>query len=443
MSIAAFAEGLSRGIPTGVELGEGIVRGQNRRGVREANEIFAQIQSYQPGVVNNEAIPVSGQTTEAPNYQTLKTQYMQALRNVSDFETLNAMQDRLAALEKDKVLEQGTLAVAALQAGDSGKAQRHFQNMTSFLDPENAPQVFVDKNGTTIVDYGNGEGMALNADQVLDMMHMFTDLNNYRSLAFNEQRHADDMALRERQLAAEIFSQTRRDDAYVADAQSRIADREAQIELSQARIEQIEQEVTRANALYKSGLEAAEQERFDEMTGEAFGAFEGFYTMPGAFENAGGGVPEVDPALVDPDLVPPPSESQLATSALQQQASESLAWAQEQQAFYLQQLNSDPLYRQFAYTAISGLIAANPNMPPEQAAAIAFSALHDPNDRVQFDAQSGAFNSAGHLYDVGETFVPALASLMGTMTGQQVEQAPAPPDSPRPPTTAIPSAGMS
>lgn len=426
MSLNAFATGLSGGLESGIKLGLAYNKGQDVRGVREANALLAQMEGMGPVPVtpgNQGALPDPNapQQTAPTGYDgvewsEMKSQYMAALRGVTDAQTLQLMEKRLVDMEKNKVLSYGNAALAAMDEGDLEKAQQYLAGVSYFMFPGETPVVQVGQDGTVFFRDDEGQGMALNKEQLADVMHRFTNFEGWRELTFDRERHADDMAYRNAVLAAQVAQ----DAANLAIDQEELAlkreENALQVEKLDVETEALRAAAKREEEKYLAGLEAAEAEAYKTFRDESQQQFDALVADPAALtetlkgtapmdESSGEAIPE-DPAVTQARanaVIPEIAESERKTRRA------NLRWI----------LDADPKKRDIASTLLTGLVKGGDFSASQDLANAVFGFIfqtpekqdyfYDPDNGVLRVGQPGNQIS----YSIGAAEQQALNALMG------------------------------
>lgn len=440
MSINAFAQGFGQGVGTGIQLGEAVLSGRSARGLAEANEILAEMEGIIPPAFQPAgAVPEDGEQPaqgtangyDGNEWDAYKQRYARAMKNVTDVQTLAAMERRLADLEKGKVMENGRMALAAIQAGDMEKAQRYMANISYYVDPGVTPNVQVDGGGNVFVETPEG-GMALTPDNLADFLHQLENFEGWQQLTFDRQRHADTMDHNAKVLAADILSQERRDAAYIRGVDSEIARRDIQNQATMLDIEATQAEMEQARETHLAGLDSAAREQFQSDVTDMQETFDSFYDDPGRLADIGGGSEDGEDALLMGTEPAIPTDSEIAVDALSQSARESQAFLQQNAADLRLELETTPLMREFAQAMMEGLRAGDPegDFSNEMLARLAFLATHDTQGYADYDPESGTLRvgtpGSFTYYDIGLRHRPLLNALWGAQNPEQ--GAPMPPE---------------
>lgn len=436
MSLTAFAEGLGAGLETGVRFGAAINEGKNVAGIRRANEVLAQMQTMGPIPVtpgNQGALPDPNQQAAPTGYDGLewaevKKQYMTALRGVTDPQMLLMAEKRVAELEKGKVLQYGQAAMQALDQGDLGKAQQYFAGLSYFMFPGETPIVQMGQDGTVFFQDSDGEGMALRKEQIADMLHQFTNFEDWRQLTFDKERHADDMAYRNTVLASQIQSKLidqalDREELELDRAQKALENERTSVEIAA-----LEAADLRATQKLESDLSKEALAQFRETRTEAQSAFQSLLDDPEALNAVLDQVAPVDEALNTVVEDPKVSEAR-ARSVLPQMAESE---RQHYRSLLRHELDTDPRKRLAADALMTGLIAGGDVATAQEVATLAFATVFEPKGQsyFEYDPDSGTLRVGEpgnyNTYAIGVGQQATLNALLGT--GPKELQAGAPTD---------------
>ena len=179
MSRGGFGGGFSQGIVDGGRLSNVIATNRNRSGIRKAGKIMAEMEAYDP-MGNQGAVPDGSATG---SYEDMKDRYAKAMGRITDPTQLDAMDARLEEFEKGKVLDYATMAHGAMLNGDSETASKYINGVSAFMDPAGESQLKMTPDGRGVSMIGqDGRGMIMNPQNMMDMVHMYTNFEDYRGL---------------------------------------------------------------------------------------------------------------------------------------------------------------------------------------------------------------------------------------------------------------------
>lgn len=450
MSLTRFAEGFTSGLSTGADFGESLLKGRTAAAVQDANEIYSEMQNMAPTPGTSAGIPDGDGAGAGPatgysgeDWNSVKTRYTQALQKVSDPQVLDAMMDRMADLEKSKVMEYGRMALAAIKSGDMDTAQNYLAGVSYYTDPGVTPTVKVTDDGTVLVANPEGNPMVLRPENLEDFLHQFVDFKDYRELAFDRETHKDLMEYRER---ARLDS--------VANDAARLALEERRINagaaVDAARLAKIEQEMAQADAKFKAGATKDKLDQFNSQVEEANTYVNDYLKDPGAFDDNGDDT--IDPLIANTQgAVAELSEEGQAlvdrSSRVQQVldagSAEETADLRNRQAVIRRTLSNPEIALDFQ-TLISGLAAGeNSDMSGSQIGAVALSSILSDGTKYEpfFDRENGLLviqNAAGakDYYSIGPSHHESMARMFDPVPAEQQQQQPPGPNPP--PQTAIP-----
>jgi len=480
MAWNGFADNFTEGLESGTRLGASILKGRNARGVQEANAVLAEMQDLQPwqadpggintpeGDVSAEAVPgYDGET-----WDSYKRRYMEAMKRVSDPDVLSKMTEQLATTEKDKILSYGNAAVTAIQEGDMAKAQRYLAGVSFYTDPGTVPNISVTPRGDVVVDSG-GKQMMMAPDDLTDMLLRVTDMEAYTDLVFQRGKHDDVMEHKERTLAFQQMDAAKRTNAYVANQDSAVAQRSAQMDeaaaLQPGRLAQQEAELGLTEArtgyqsantdsvkakadrdrdVYRQGLEEKERATFDSSLTGGMEAFTSLMMDPTAMDPVNfvdlgqedgliGGMGGEDSMSVGQQVIADESELAAVTSQHQERLRVENA---AKQAKFREELDANQGEGwAVAETLMGALLADDPDLKKSRLANLAFVAtLADDSVDVFVDPESGAIKIGDMWYKLGGNQINFLAEKIN-----KPQQGPAQPgemttiDAPPPPPGTI------
>jgi len=436
MSLSTFADGFGSGINTGIALGESFISGQNAKGVRDANEVMAELQGMEPYKAGQTSgavpTPEGDVATETPvgysgeAWDSAKQRYMEAMRRVSDPNVLDAMTKRLAELERGKIMQYGNAAISALNAGDLDAAQRNFAGMSFYTNPGETPDIRVQPDGGLLVQGEGGQPVAMAQEDIADMMQRLTSFEDWRQFTFDRKKHADTMDYNASVLAQRTLSDQQRNAAYVssqerlgAESDARLAAASVQDPLTAQRTQQqiatAQSVEMRARGLYAATLTEAEQKKAADTTAGLQDALAEAMAGPGPAEKYPGGLPSTED-LAYGAPIPVPTERQKRIESLNNQVQESTATVAADRAIERNSMALDPERQVITNILMEGLRAGDPDktFSDKTLALLALVATGETGNGDGYDPATGSFKMDGMYYEVGEVQQEALNQLYGT-----------------------------
>lgn len=474
MSLARFADGFTSGVGAGVRLGEAHRQGRNARGVREAQEVMSEMVSMAPVPFTQGAIPDGEGGGGAPatgysgeEWNSMKTRYAEAMTKISDPDIMDKMQDRMAELEKGKVMEYGRLAIAAMKNGDMEKAQNYLAGVSYYTDPGVTPTISVQPDGTTLVSNPEGAPMVLKPENIEDFLHQFVNYEGYRELAFNREQHSDMMKHREQVRLDAIANDKARLGLSERELEAKLArwdvqndhdakKLQADLARNEAALRNADQTWRINEANFEAGARQAEIKRRDEKMDDVHTYItdmmklpnapsdgkskteEGLYGVPG-----GGGEEGVPGTPLEDPVAEAERQAKLASETA---ASESF---QSTNAMLLEDVRNrrlliadtmtNPQTAADFYKVAHGLATSKGDLSGEEIGAIAFQAISgsDKGREPFFDREEGKLvmvNGQGipTYYLVGEAYHDAYAAMFDDVPRQPPQPTPGPNPTPAP-----------
>lgn len=441
MSLTRFAEGFTDGVRTGVDLGGSMITGQSARGIRNATAILAEMEGMSPTGGAKAAVPDGQGNAPSTGYDgnewdAVKRRYLAALADVSDPRAIDMMMEQAANLEKNKVMEYGRLALAALRQGNTSAAQRYAAGISYYTMPGVVPNVQVSDDGVIMAA---GEGMnpiAMQADDLEDFLHQFVNYEGYRDLAFDREQHADMMAFREQQQLdlnldrlARLELDERRVDIMGQEAESRMAMAEAslnnQVERNKWLNKQTALQIEQAEKNFEAAATKAQQDRLDAQLKDAQTFFDSYLKDAGAVDATDADATDIELGV---ESAIPAGSADAERAARNRAGAELLDVGtktqvadQRNRQASMRLLLSDPQIMSDIYALIRGMAAADPTMTGQELGAMALnivaSAHPGGNEEPFYDAERGEIVTVNHATGTKSyrRVHPAYQDMMGTI----------------------------
>lgn len=436
----SFSSGFLDGIDPGLRLGEAMVQKASRKGIKEANDIFAKMSTMGPGqdlgAVPTEALGAVPVGYTGTPWDDEKSYYLAAMRNVTDPDIYKKMEDRMVQLEHSKVMEHGNRALAAIQSGNMQEAQRAIAGVSYFTDPGHAPTSIVTPDGNIVIhDDEGGAPDILTPDNLADFLHRSQDFEGWRDFTLDKEKHYDNMAFKEKQLTArtlianaELALNEKRTNAAVESSLSTAAWRKTQtdtaaamapVELAQKKLtlETAQNTLDRAKELHTELLSEKDREVAAGRMATAQAAFDEMITNPEQFaadtslEVEGFGE---DTVVVGGKAAQVASEISAGTNLRNADFTALKAKNREM-------LESRRELRLFADALMQGLLTEESN-PTKMDALMGRLAFHVATDRTNngdfdYNPDNNTVTMGGTEYLISDDMAPTLKSLWGDMVG--------------------------
>tara|TARA_R110000772_G_scaffold235182_1_gene346774 strand:- start:14701 stop:16062 length:1362 start_codon:yes stop_codon:yes gene_type:complete len=432
----SFGSGFLDGVGPGLALGQARQQTVSNKGITAANDILANMSEMGPG--RSQGVPTEGGAVpvgyDGNEWDAQKTEYLRAMRKVTNPDIYQKMEDRMVQMEHGKIMELGGAARAALSAGDTQSAQKFLAGISYYTDPGNAPTTIVAPNGNIIMSEGDDmPPMVLTPQNFEEFLHSMSNYEDWREMTFNKTKHADDMAFKEKQLSArtmianaELAISRERADASIAsskattlktlgDIDTAAAINPLKLERESILLDQAKQTLSQNQQTFKDTQDDRDIAAYDKRIGSVTELFDSYVNDPASL-NKGGGV------AVDLDGTPLEGKANQLTDELRSDEVMNDAQARALTAQYRRDLAVKPGLRIFAETLMDGLVRGDDNegVADGTIASLALQTTMDqtPDSPYSYDPENNVVNLNGTTYNVADDAQPPLAALWGALSGE-------------------------